>query len=334
MENDQVVQGFYSFACMKVFITRPIPDVAYEILKKANISFTVWNRDKPPSKEELIQESAEADGILNVGNFKFDKDVLAEMPQLKVISLMSVGFDHVDIDAAKSFGIKVGHTPDVLSHATADTAFLLLLATSRKAFHHHKRMLNGQWGMFQPTEGLGIELHGKKLGIFGLGRIGFEMAKKCQLVYQMEILYHNRTRNEEAEKELNAQYVSFQQLLEESDVISVHSALTDATRQTFNYNAFKAMKPDAIFINTGRGGLHVEDDLIRALQEKELWGAGLDVFEQEPTPPNNPLLSMETVCTLPHIGSATLETRTAMAKMATENLTAALKGEKMPAQVV
>lgn len=318
---------------MHIFITRPLPDIACQLLDEAQITYTIWEQPVPPTAEDMIRECLHADGILNAGSFKYDEPLLQALAHIKVISMMSVGFDHIDVEAAKKLGIKVGNTPDVLSNATADTAFLLLLATSRKAFHHHKRMLDGSWRMFQPLEGLGIELYGKTLGVFGLGKIGYQMARKCQMTYQMKIIYHNRSRNEQAERDLGATYVSLDEMLRSSDVITVHSALTEQTRGTFDRMAFQKMKPEAIFINTGRGGLHVEPDLIAALQNHEIWGAGLDVFEKEPTPVTNPLLMMENVCSLPHIGSATVEARTAMARLATQNLIAALKNEKMPSPV-
>ncbi|UII25774.1 D-glycerate dehydrogenase [Fulvivirga maritima] len=318
---------------MHIFITRPVPEVAYRLLDEEKITYTVWDKDVPQTRDELIALSMKADGVINADAYKFDHDLLEKLSHLKVISLTSVGFNNIDIAAAKKFDIKIGHTPNVLSQATADIAFLLLLATSRKAFFHHKRILNGTWGMFQPTGGLGIELYGKTLGIFGLGKIGLEMARKCFHAYGMNIIYHNRTANEDAERELNAKYVSMDELLQESDVISAHSPLTDETKGTFDKEAFDKMKSKAIFINTGRGALHVEQDLIEALESKQIWGAGLDVFEQEPTSPDNPLLNMENVCTLPHIGSATEETRARMAELAARNIIAALKGSKMPAEV-
>ncbi|MBL3657183.1 2-hydroxyacid dehydrogenase [Fulvivirga sediminis] len=318
---------------MHIFITRPLPNIAYHLLDEEGITYTIWDKDVPQTREELIELSLKADGIINADASKFDHDLLEKLAHLKVISLTSVGFNNIDIAAAKKFDIKIGHTPNVLSQATADIAFLLLLATSRKAFFHHKRIINGTWGMFQPTGGLGIELYGKTLGIFGLGKIGLEMARKCHHAYGMNIIYHNRTSNEDAEKELNAKYVTMDELLKESDVISAHSPLTEQTKGTFNKDAFGKMKSKAIFINTGRGALHVEQDLIDALNNKQIWGAGLDVFEQEPTSTVNPLLYMENVCTLPHIGSATEETRARMAELAAKNLIAALKGYKMPAEV-
>jgi lactate dehydrogenase-like 2-hydroxyacid dehydrogenase len=218
----------------------------------------------------------------------------------------------------------------VLSNATADTAFLLMMAVSRKAFFMHKRIIAGQWDFFEPLADLGIELTGKTLGILGLGKIGFEMAKRCKGAYQMKVIYHNRGTNAEAEKELGAIKVSFDELLRQSDVLSVHTSLTPETKNLFDKNAFSKMKSTSIFVNAARGGIHNEHDLTEALQNKTIWGAGLDVTNPEPMVHNNPLLAMENVAILPHIGSATMETREAMAKLAALNIIAGIKGERLP----
>jgi glyoxylate reductase len=206
----------------------------------------------------------------------------------------------------------------------------LMLDTSRKAFYMHKSITKGEWGFFDPTANLGIELRGKTLGVFGLGKIGLEMAKCCIGAFGMQVIYHNRNRNEVAEKELNASRVSFDELLEQSDVLTVHTALTPETAGKFDWSAFNKMKSHSIFINTARGAIHNEQDLLRALVEKKIWGAGLDVTNPEPMRPDHPLLSMPNVSVLPHIGSATEETRAAMSVLAARNIIAGLKGERIP----
>jgi glyoxylate reductase len=261
---------------------------------------------------------------------RLDKDFLHASSHLKVIALHSVGYDNVDVEAATAVKIPIGNTPGVLSGATADTAFLLMLATSRKAFHMHKSITKGEWGFFDPTANLGIELRGKTLGVFGLGKIGLEMAKCCIGAFGMQVIYHNRSRNETAEKELNASWVSFDELLEQSDVLTVHTALTPETEGKFDRPAFNKMKPHSIFINTARGAIHNEQDLLSALVEKKIWGAGLDVTNPEPMHPDHPLLNMSNVSVLPHIGSATQETRAAMSVLAARNIIAGLKGERIP----
>lgn len=315
---------------MKVFISGNIASVGLKQLEENNFTITQWQEDRQISADELIAACQDQDALVSVGPNKINAEFLNACKHLKVIALHSVGFDQVDVEEAKKLNIPIGNTPGVLSDATADIAFLLMLAVSRKAFYLHKKIINGDWKNYEPTPELGIEIKGKTLGVLGLGKIGLEMAKKCAAAYQMKVIYHNRSRNEEAEKEVNAKYVSFEELLAQSEVISVHTALTDETKGKFNFDAFSKMKPDAIFINTARGGIHNEADLIKALNEKLIWGAGLDVTNPEPMDKNNPLLNMESVAVLPHIGSATQETRAAMAKLIVENIVAGLAGKPLP----
>ncbi|SHG86171.1 2-hydroxyacid dehydrogenase [Pedobacter caeni] len=314
---------------MKVFVTRVIPEEGRKLMIDAGIEVEEWKEKRGLSQEELIAHTRDCDALLSVST-RLDKDFLEASSHLKVIALHSVGYDHVDVTAATAVKIPIGNTPGVLSAATADTAFLLMLATSRKAFYMHKSIIKGEWGFFDPTENLGIELRGKTLGVFGLGKIGLEMAKCCVGAFDMKIIYHNRSRNEPAEKELNAHWVSFDELLEQSDVLTVHTALTPETEGKFDWFAFEKMKPHAIFINTARGAIHKEGDLLKALQEQQIWGAGLDVTNPEPMRPDHPLLNMPNVSVLPHIGSATEETRAAMSVLAARNIIAGLKGERIP----
>lgn len=314
---------------MKVLITRVISEAGLKLLRAAGLTIVEWKEKRPLSKEELIAACQDVDALLNVGS-RIDQDVLSACKHLKVIALHSVGYDNVDVEAATELGMPIGNTPGVLSAATADTAFLLMLATSRKAFYLHKTIAEGNWGFFEPTANLGIELRGKTLGVFGLGKIGLEMARCCRNAFGMNIIYHNRGRNEVAELELGADLVSFKDLLAQSDVLSVHTALTKETEGIFNKKAFSKMKSNAIFINTARGGIHNETDLIEALESGQIWGAGLDVTNPEPMKANNPLLRMPNVSVLPHIGSATEETRGAMSVLAAQNIIAGLKGERLP----
>jgi len=318
---------------MKVFISGNIAPVGLKQLEENNITITQWKENRQITAEELIEACQDQDALISVGPNKLNAAFLNACSHLKVIALHSVGFDQVDVAAAKKLNIPIGNTPGVLSAATADTAFLLMLAVSRKAFFSYQKIIRGEWKNYEPSPELGIELTGKTLGIFGLGKIGLEMAKKCAAAYQMEIVYHNRSQNAEAEKEIGARYVSFEELLAQSDVLSVHTALTPETKGKFTFDVFSKMKPNAIFINTARGGIHNEKDLIRALQEKVIWGAGLDVTNPEPMDKTNPLLYMENVAVLPHIGSATEETRAAMAKIIVQNIVAGLKGERLPFEV-
>ncbi|KQR69858.1 D-glycerate dehydrogenase [Pedobacter sp. Leaf176] len=318
---------------MKVFISGNIAESGIKILEQNDIDLIRWTSPRQISARELIDACQDVDALVSVGPNKIDSAFLNACKHLKVIALHSVGFDNVDVEAAKSLKIPIGNTPGVLSGATADTAFLLMLAVSRKAFYLHKKIINGLWENYEPTPELGIELNGKTLGIFGMGNIGLEMAKKSIGAYGMQVIYHNRHKNEAAERAIGAKYVSFEELIEQSDVISVHTALTSETKGKFNLDVFRKMKTQSIFINTARGGIHNENDLIKALDEKLIWGAGLDVTNPEPMDKNNPLLNMENVAVLPHIGSATQETRSEMANLVAKNIIAGLKGEELPHQV-
>ncbi|MGJ7032693.1 2-hydroxyacid dehydrogenase [Niabella hirudinis] len=313
---------------MNVFITKQVPQKGLDLLQEAGIAYTIAGNTL--SQEALIAELKDYDALLSAGFVKADATLLEACRHLKVLSLFSVGYDNVDLATATSLGIPVGNTPGVLSRATADTAFLLMLAVSRKAFYNYHKILDGKWQEFEPVADLGIELDGKTLGIFGLGKIGYEMAKKCRAAFDMPVIYHNRRQNPEAEKELGARYVSFEELLAQSDVLSVHANFSPQTKELFNKDAFEKMKRNAIFVNTARGGLHQEEDLKAALESGAIWGAGLDVTNPEPMSPANPLLKMPNVCVLPHIGSATVETRDAMAVMAAKNVIAGLNGERLP----
>lgn len=315
---------------MQVFITRKIPETGLQKLKEAGIEVIEWEEKRRLTQTELIEFCKQSDALLSAGHNKIDAVFLNECKHLKVIALHSVGYDNVDIAAADALKIPIGNTPGVLNRATADVAFLLMLAVSRKAFYLNEKIIKGEWNFFEPTANLGIELTGKALGIFGLGNIGFEMAKLCVGAYNMKVIYHNRNHNLKAEKELGAEMVSFEELLQRSDVLSVHTNLSAETKGIFDKNTFEKMKTSSIFINTARGAIHNEDDLIHALQNGIIWGAGLDVTNPEPMKKDNPLLTMPTVAVLPHIGSATFETRNGMSEMAAENIIAGLNGKRIP----
>jgi glyoxylate reductase len=203
-------------------------------------------------------------------------------------------------------------------------------SVSRLASHNFQKVKEGNWGNFDPMQDLGLELYGKTLGVFGLGRIGFEMAKKCKLAFDMKIIYHNRSRSEMAEKELNSKYVSFEELVKNSDVLSVHANYEAKDSELFNKEIFAKMKHNLIFINTARGGFQNEKDLFEALKNGTIWGAGLDVTNPEPMQKENPLLQLSNVCVLPHIGSATIEARNGMARISAQNAVNFSRGEEMP----
>jgi glyoxylate reductase len=321
---------FKDIGSMKVLITRVIPGAGMKLLEEQGFECTQWKEKRNLTQEELISLCLRHDALLSAGSNRLDAHFFNECHHLQAISLLSAGYDNVDMAAANRWKKPIGHTPGVLSNATADVALLLMLAVSRNAFYHHRRISRGEWGFFEPTSNLGFDLAGKTLGIYGLGRIGLVLARKCTAAFGMEVIYHNRNRNYIAEAEVGATYVSFDELLSRSDVLSVHANLSPATLGLFNLDTFRKMKTSSIFINTARGSIHNEEDLTTALKRGLIRGAGLDVTDPEPMSPSNELLEMPHVCILPHIGSATQETRNAMSVIAARNIIAALQGEPMP----
>ncbi|MDX1940754.1 MAG: D-glycerate dehydrogenase [Saprospiraceae bacterium] len=314
----------------KIFLSLDIQEIAVELLQNEGFEVKVWREERPMTQVELIAEAKKHNALLCTSIDQIDAIFLNECKHLDIISQYAAGYNNIDIAEATRLGIPIGNAPGAMNDATADTAFGLMIAVSRKMFYLHKTIEKGEWGYFKPKANLGIELKNKTLGIFGLGRIGMEMAKRCKGAYDMHIIYHNRTPNKEAEKLLHAKWVSFEALLAQSDVLSVHSVLSEDTKGIFDKAAFDQMKPSAIFINTSRGGVHNEADLIKALQNNKIWGAGLDVTNPEPMASDNPLLFMENVAVLPHIGSATIEARTEMARLAAMNIIAFYKKHEVP----
>jgi len=305
---------------VRVFVTREIPSIGIELLKAQGYQVSSWPQDRPMKPDELISEGKNADAMLTQLTDRIDANFFEQCRRLEIISQFSVGYDNINVTEATRLGIPLGYAPGAMSDATADVAFGLMIAASRKMFYMHKAIEKGEWKDFNPNANLGIELRNKTLGIFGLGRIGFEMGIRCRGAYNMNIIYNNRKPNKEAEKILNARFVSFEELLANSDVLSVHCALNNETRGIFSQSSFSQMKPSSIFINTARGGVHNEIDLIDALNKGMIWGAGLDVTNPEPMKSDNPLLSMANVAVLPHIGSATVEARSQMARLAALNI--------------
>jgi glyoxylate reductase len=315
---------------IKVLVSRVFPKVGIDLLKEQGYGVTVWRNERPMTQAELIEKSKGHTALFCTMSEEINKRFLDRCGHLDIISQFAVGYDNIDIEEATQIGIPVCNTPDVLSDATSDVAFGLMINVSRKMFHLHKSIAKGDWKFFRPSADLGIELKNKTLGIFGLGRIGTEMAKRCIGAYNMKVIYNNRSRNLKAEEELGARYVTFGELLSESDVISVHTSLNKESAGKFDKKAFAEMKPTSIFINTARGAIHNEKDLVSALKSGVIWGAGLDVTNPEPMNPLNPLLSMENAAILPHIGSGTIETRNKMSQIAAGNIIGFYKGEKLP----
>ena len=315
---------------IKVLVTRNIPVLGVELLRNEGFSVTAWPHERPMTDQELISESKKNNVILCVSADNIGTDFINACSHLQMISQFAVGYDNIDVSLATKLGIPIGYAPGAMNEATADIAFGLMIAVGRKFFSMHKGILKGEWTYFKPNANLGIEFNNKTLGIFGLGRIGLAMARRCKGAYNMNIIYCNRKSNPDAERLYGAKQVSFDELLQQSDVISVHSVMSKETKEIFNKDSFSKMKPGSIFINTARGGIHNEKDLIDALNSVTIWGAGLDVTNPEPMKQDNPLLEMENVCILPHIGSATIEARNEMSRMAAENIISYYKNNTVP----
>ena len=278
--------------------------------------------------DEFRAALEEAEGLIGV-NQKVGSELLDVAPKLRVASTISVGYDHFDVEEMTRRGVMLMHTPDVLTETTADMIFTLILCTARRAAELHTMVKNGEWTSIVGQEHFGSDVYGKKLGILGLGRIGSAVARRAHHGFNMEILYHNRKVNEEAEAAFNAKFCSLDEILAESDFVCLVLPLSDQTRKIIGPAEFDKMKPEAFLVNGGRGPVVDEQALVEALQSGKIRGAGLDVYEREPLPADSPLLKLPNVVTLPHVGSATHETRYAMAKCAVENLLGALQNQSI-----
>ena len=311
----------------KVYVTRNIPK-AIEMLKE-HCEVTFHKNEKAPSKKEVIKNIKDKDGILCVLSDSIDGQVINSGERLKVISSYSVGYDHIDVDAATKRGIYVTYTPEVLTETTADLAFALMMAVARRVVEGDELVRRGKWkDAWYYDFMLGNDLHGKTLGIIGMGRIGSALARRAS-GFKMKILYHNRNRLPlDREKELDVEYRGLNDLLRESDFVSIHVSLSNDTYHMINEKKLRLMKPNAYLINTSRGSVIDEKALAKALKQKWIAGAALDVFEKEPIAKDNQLLKLDNVVLVPHIGSASRETRDKMAEVAAINLLNVLKGEK------
>jgi glyoxylate reductase len=249
------------------------------------------------------------------------------------VSNYAVGFNNVDVPAATARGICVGNTPGVLTDATADMAFCLLIAAARRVVDGHEYGRAGKWKTWEPLGHLGQDLAGRTLGVVGMGRIGCALAKRCRFGWDMKVMYHDVYRNEKAEAEFDARQVDLDTLLAQADFVSVHTDLNDTTRGLFNRDTFRKMKRTAVFVNTARGPIVVEADLIEALKTGTIFAAGLDVTDPEPPAAGTPLYGVPNLIVAPHIASATVGTRNAMAEICARNLLAGLRGETLPAWV-
>ncbi|EFA07810.1 C-terminal-binding protein-like Protein [Tribolium castaneum] len=315
-----------------VYITRKINEEALKLLS-ATCDITSWPGPDPVPRSELLKNIPGKDALFCMLTDKIDKEVLEKADKLKVISTMSVGYDHLEIPEIKKRQIKIGYTPDILTDATAELTVALLLATSRRLLEANAEARTGGWKAWAPFWMCGPGLGGATVGIVGFGRIGQEVAKRLKPFNTRQILYHSRSAKKEAE-EIGARKVTLDELLTQSDFVVVCCALTPETKGMFNEGAFKKMKKSAVFVNTSRGAVVDQDALVRALQSGEIWGAGLDVMTPEPLPLDDPLFGLKNCVILPHIGSACIETRNQMAVLTANNILEALRGGKMPAELI
>lgn len=316
----------------KVFVTRQLPSVGLDLIL-SQTDAEVWPGDLPPPYETLREKVAQCQGLVSLLTDRIDAALLDSAPLLKVVSNYAVGFNNIDVPAATQRGICVGNTPGVLTEATADMAFCLLLAAARRLVEGHDYGRSGKWKTWEPLGHLGQDLQGKTLGIIGMGRIGQALARRCRLGWQMQVLYHDVQPNPAAEAELGAKKVDLDTLLTQADFVSVHTDLNDTTRGLFHLGTFRKMKPSAVFVNTARGPIVVEKDLLQALRTGVIFAAGLDVTDPEPPEPGSPLYSVPNLIVAPHIASATVGTRNAMADICARNLLAGLQGQELPAWV-
>ena len=315
----------------RVFVTRRlIGDGVARLTQEA--AAEVWPGDDPPPRDVLLAEAQRSDGILTNIADRVDAGLIEAAPGLRIVSQMAVGYDNIDVGAATRQGVLVTNTPGVLTEATADMAFALILAQARRLPEGERAMRRGEWGDWKPWFLLGRDLTGKTLGIIGLGAIGQAVARRA-LGFGMRVVYTSRQRKPEVEAAMGLSWRELPQLLAESDYVSLHMALNAETRAMIGARELAMMKDDGVLINTARGGVVDQGALVQALREGRIGGAGLDVFESEPLPPDHALLALENVVVAPHLGSATVETRTRMSDLAVDNLVAFFRGETPPCPV-
>lgn len=308
-----------------VAVTRRLPEEGLRPLREAAFEVRVRDADEAPSREALLACVEGADAVITLLSDRVDEAFLdAAGPSLRIVANYAVGHDNVDLDACQRRGVAVSTTPGVLNEATADFTWALLLAVARRLLEGHRLAASGAWTGWQPQQLLGRSLAGATLGIVGLGRIGRAVARRAH-AFGMETCYHARSPDREAEAELGARYLPLDALLAASDVVSLHVPLTPETHHLIDGPALSRMKPDALLINTARGPVVDEQALVDALREGRLGGAGLDVFEHEPSV-HPDLPGLDNVVLAPHLGSATVETRTAMARTCSEAVVAVLRG--------
>lgn len=316
-----------------IYITRKLPEEAVAPLKE-KFNVRMWKSASiTVPREILLEEIANAEALWSVLADDIDRELFDSAPKLKVVSNLAVGFNNIDIEAAKEKGVIVTNTPDVLTETTADLAFALILATARRVTEAERELRKGNWTSWSVMEYTGMDVGGATLGIIGMGRIGEAAARRAK-GFDMRVLYHNRSRKPESEKEFGFEYAELDALLKESDFVLIFAPLTPETRNMIGANELAKMKETAILINVARGGIVDEVALYDALKDGTIWAAGLDVFEVEPVPMDHPLLTLPNVTVLPHIGSGSIRTRFGMMEMNVQAITDVLEGRDPENRVV
>ncbi|MGQ0609071.1 MAG: 2-hydroxyacid dehydrogenase [Chloroflexota bacterium] len=317
----------------RVLVTRVIPDAGLNRVREA-CDVDLWDHELPPPRDELVRRAAGMDGLLTLLTDRVDDELLdAAGSQLKVVSNFAVGFDNIDVPALTRRKIPAGNTPGALTETTADLAFALLMAAARRIPESVEYVKEGRWKTWGPMLLMGVDIHGATLGIVGFGRIGREMARRGR-GFGMTILYHDvHPAAPEEEAELGARRVELDELLRESDFISLHVNLTDETHHLIGTDALRAMKRTSVLVNTSRGPVVDPEALATALRDGQIFAAGLDVTEPEPLPADHPLVALPNCVVVPHIASASRVTRDRMAEMAADNLLAGLRGDRLPTPV-
>ncbi|HJZ94819.1 MAG TPA: D-glycerate dehydrogenase [Gemmataceae bacterium] len=312
----------------RVFVSRRIPAVGLDLIEP-HCDADVWGDPLPPPVAVLRDRVSDCEGLISLLTDRVDAELLDAAPKLKVVSNFAVGFNNIDLAAATKRGVRVGNTPGVLTEATADIAITLLLAAARRLGESTQDARDGRWKTWDPLGWLGQDLVGCTLGIVGMGRIGYSVARKLHFGWGMKVLYTDQVERADVERELKASRVDFDTLLRESDFVSVHTDLNPQTKGLFGASQFAKMKPTAVFINTARGPIVDQRALAAALRSITIFAAGLDVTDPEPLPPDHELLHLPNCVVAPHIASATVHTRNEMARICAENLIAGLSGKSM-----
>jgi glyoxylate reductase len=313
----------------KIYVTRKLPERGLQIIRK-HFDMEVWPEYAPPPKKTIIEKAKNVDALATLLSDKIDAEVFNAAPRLKIVSQLAVGYDNIDIPEATKRGIYVTNTPEVLTDTTADFAWALLMALARRVIEADKYVRTGQWKVgWHPDMMTGRDIYNATIGVVGAGRIGYAVAKRAT-GFSMKILFYDVVPRPEIEKDFGAKKVDLDTLLKESDFVSIHVPLMKETQHLINEQKLKLMKKTAYLINNSRGPVVDEKALYKALKEGWIAGAGLDVFEQEPTPVDNPLLKLDNVAVAPHISSASIETRSKMGEMVAENLVAFFEGKKPP----